>query len=210
MSRNVYVVDDDEQVRRSLGFVLRTAGFAPTLFDSGEAFRVAQPGLPAGCVLLDVRMPGIDGMSLLEALTKSSLPWPVIMMTGHGDVPMAVKAIKNGAFDFLEKPFSDVQLVNLLHKGFSILVERSAEAGQRNDAKQKVNGLTKRESDVLQGLVNGLNNKLLARHLDLGIRTIETYRATMMTKLGASNVAEALQIAQLAGLKAELATAKSS
>jgi two-component system response regulator FixJ len=177
------------------------AGFQPELFETGSDFLARHEELEPGCVLLDVRMPGVDGMDALEQLMSVGKPWPIIMMTGHGDVPLAVKAIKSGAYDFLEKPFNDQKLVALLHKAFAHLLERSAEAEKRIEAKRKIDGLTKREGDVLQGLVDGLNNKMIARRFDIGLRTIEMHRGNMMTKLDAASLSEALQTAAMAGMK---------
>lgn len=201
MSRYVYVVDDDDQVRSSLGFILKTAGFDPVLFESGTKFLETIDTLQPGCVLLDVRMPGIDGMILLEHMIRSRMPWPIVMMTGHGDVPLAVKAIKLGAFDFLEKPFDDVKLVSLLQNAFSFLSERTVAADQRLAATDKIQALTKREAEVLRCLVDGLSNKMMARRLDVGLRTIEMHRGNVMTKLGARSLSEALQTATTSGLK---------
>ena len=201
VSRRIYVVDDDEQVRLSLGFLLRTAGFTPHLFESGTLFLKEQGDLDPGCILLDIRMPGIDGMDVLECLIDQGSLWPIIMMTGHGDVPLAVRAIKQGAFDFLEKPFNDGQLIDLLEKAFKGLEANAVEVERRHEAKAKIDTLTKRERDVLQGLVDGLNNKGVARRFEIGTRTIEMHRSNMMSKLGASSVAEALQMATMAGMK---------
>lgn len=200
-SRFVYVIDDDDQVRNSLGFILQMAGFEPVLFEMGSDFLEKLATLEPGCVLLDVRMPGIDGMYLLDYLIKSGKPWPIVMMTGHGDIPLAVKALKIGAHDFLEKPFDDVKLVALLQSAFTLLSDRTVVASQRDEAATKIKALTPREHDVLQGLVDGLNNKMIARRLDVGVRTIETHRGNMMTKLSARSISDALQTAAVFGFK---------
>lgn len=199
MSRIVYVIDDDDQVRESLGFILKMAGFKPELFEAGTDFLEQMDTLPPGCVMLDVRMPGIDGMYLLDVLVRAKKPWPIIMMTGHGDVALAVRAIKAGAYDFLEKPFNDAKLVGLLQSAFATLAELTAVAGQREAAESKIKCLTRREQDVFRGLVAGKSNKMIANELSIGLRTIEMHRGSMMSKLGARSLSDVLQTAVTSG-----------
>jgi two-component system, LuxR family, response regulator FixJ len=195
----VYVVDDDEAMRHSLEFLLGAAGFDVTLFDSAEAFLGAQPGLNFGCVISDVRMPGIDGIEMLRRLKALHCGFPVIIMTGHGDVPLAVEAMKLGAVDFLEKPFDDNLLISMVESGL-----RRAEPEVRNEALTRevavrVESLSPRERQVMDGLVAGLSNKAIAREYDISPRTIEVYRANVMTKMQAGSLSELVRLAMRAG-----------
>src|SRR3546814_604717 len=177
------------------------AGFQPVLFESGTKFLEEMDGLTPGCVLLDVRMPGVDGMYLLEHMIRARMPSPIVMMTGHGDVPLAVKAIKLGAFDFHEYPFDDVKLVSMPQNAFVQLAERTVVADQREAASNKIRALTPRENEVLRGLMDGLSNKMMARRLDVGLRTIEMHRGNVMAKLGARSLSEVLHTATTSGLR---------
>jgi two-component system response regulator FixJ len=199
MSRNskVYVIDDDAAMRDSLDFLLGSAGFDVQLFDSAQIFLEAFPALGAGCVVTDVRMPGIDGIELLRLLNSDSSPrkLPVIVMTGHGDVPLAVEAMKQGALDFLEKPFEDDRLVSMIETALSM-----AEGGAKNEAvtdeiAARVASLTTRERQVMQGLVAGQSNKVIAREYDISPRTVEVYRANVMTKMQAASLSELVRFA---------------
>ncbi|WP_165356673.1 response regulator transcription factor [Sphingosinicella sp. BN140058] len=199
-SKIVYVVDDDEQVRQSLAFVLRSAGYRPQLFESGTRFLESYGSLEIGCLVLDVRMPGIDGMELFERLVEEGCRWPIVMMTGHGDIPMAVAAIKQGALDFLEKPFNDEQLIRVISKAFDAMATKDAEAERANGAKAKVESLTRREREVLQQLVDGQSNKQMSQNLGVGVRTVEMHRQNMMTRLGVGSLSEAILMAAEAGV----------
>jgi two-component system response regulator FixJ len=199
-STKVYVIDDDPAMRDSLDFLLGAAGFDVRLFDSAQSFLDALPQLDAGCVVTDVRMPGIDGMELLRRLGQSPRKLPVIVMTGHGDVPLAVEAMKLGALDFLEKPFEDERLIGMIE---TALAER--ESGSKNEALSadmaaRVASLTQRERQVMQGLVTGQSNKAIAREYDISPRTVEVYRANVMTKMQAGNLSELVRFAIRAGI----------
>mgnify|MGYP003436995892 CR=1 FL=1 len=202
MSQNpkVYVIDDDPAMRDSLDFLLGSAGFNVRLFDSAQVFLNELPNLEPGCVVTDVRMPGIDGMELLRQLNSGARKFPVIVMTGHGDVPLAVEAMKLGALDFLEKPFDDERLVGMIETALS-----EAESGSRSEALSadmvaRVASLTQRERQVMQGLVTGQSNKAIAREYDISPRTVEVYRANVMTKMQAGNLSELVRFAIRAGI----------
>ena len=195
----VYVVDDDEAMRHSLEFLLGSADFQVTLFDSAQAFLAALSALEFGCVVSDVRMPGIDGIEMLRRLKAQHCGFPVIIMTGHGDVPLAVEAMKLGAVDFLEKPFDDNLLIAMVESGL-----RRAEPEARNEALTReiavrVESLSPRERQVMDGLVAGLSNKAIAREYDISPRTIEVYRANVMTKMQAGSLSELVRLAMRAG-----------
>ena len=195
----VYVIDDDEAMRDSLDFLLGAADFDVTLFESAQHFLDALPGVDFGCVVSDVRMPGIDGIELLKRMKASRSPFPVLIMTGHGDVPLAVEAMKLGAVDFLEKPFEDDRLIGMID-----IALKQAGAGARSEAATlditaRVSSLSPRERQVMEGLVAGLSNKLIAREYDISPRTIEVYRANVMTKMQASSLSELVRLAMRAG-----------
>jgi len=196
----VYVIDDDDAMRDSLQFLLGTAGFDVTLFDSAQAFLDGFAGLAFGCVVSDVRMPGIDGIELLRRLRAMPRRLPVIIMTGHGDVPLAVEAMKLGAIDFLEKPFDDDLMIGMVEAALT-----RAEPEQRDEAitreiASRVATLSPRERQVMDGLVAGLSNKAIAREYDISPRTIEVYRANVMTKMQAGNLSELVRFAIKAGI----------
>ncbi|MBH5400244.1 response regulator transcription factor FixJ [Bradyrhizobium sp. CNPSo 4010] len=197
---NVYVIDDDAAMRDSLNFLLDSAGFAVTLFDDALAFLEALPGLNFGCVVSDVRMPGLDGIELLKRMKAQQSPFPILIMTGHGDVPLAVEAMKLGAVDFLEKPFDDDRLTAMIESAL-----RQAEPAAKNEAvthdiAARLASLSPRERQVMEGLVAGLSNKLIAREYGISPRTIEVYRANVMTKMQASSLSELVRLAMRAGM----------
>ena len=199
-SANVYVIDDDPAMRDSLDFLLGAAGFSVRLFDSAQDFLDALANLDAGCVLTDVRMPGIDGMELLRKLNSGARKLPVIVMTGHGDVPLAVEAMKLGALDFLEKPFDDERLVGMIETALAQKETGSKSEALSADMAARVASLTQRERQVMQGLVTGQSNKTIAREYDISPRTVEVYRANVMTKMQAGNLSELVRFAIRAGV----------
>jgi len=200
-SYHVYVVDDDRDVRRSLSFMLGAAEIRSHPYGSGADFLEAQPDLEPGCILLDLRMPQMDGFHVMDALARRNVDWPVIVMTGHGEVPIAVRAMKKGALDFIEKPFSEQALLGCFANAFRRLRER-AEAGQkRRDAMGRAALLTAREKEVLASLLGGRSNKQIAASLGISLRTVEMHRGNMMDRLQASSLAEALTLALDAGIK---------
>lgn len=203
----VYIVDDDSMVRRSLSFSLHTLGYQTRAFASGSDFLNEADQLAPGCVLLDIRMPQVDGLAVLEALGAQVQRFAVVAMTGHGDVDTAVRAMKRGARDFLEKPFSDDLLADILRTLFCALPgEAEAEAG-RQEAAARIALLSPREHDVLRGLIAGLPNKAVAHRLGIGVRTVEMHRGKLMSRLGAKSLAEAVRIAVIAAVAASPASA---
>ena len=199
-NRHVYVVDDDRDVRCSISFMLGTADLSPRPFCTGQDFLDSLPELEPGCVLLDLRMPELDGFQVLARLAEREVDWPVLAMTGHGEVPVAVRAMKMGAIDFIEKPFEEEALLDSLARGFSMLKERGEQKEQGHAARALLDLLTVREREVLEGLMAGLSNKHLARQLGISLRTVEMHRANMMTRLDAGSLAEAVTLAVRAGL----------
>jgi two-component system, LuxR family, response regulator FixJ len=196
----VYVVDDDEAMRDSLDFLLGAADFHVTLFESAKNFLDALPTISFGCVVSDVRMPDIDGIELLKRLKAGGSLFPVVIMTGHGDVPLAVEAMKLGATDFLEKPFEDDRLIGMIEAAL-----RQAEPGVKNEAatieiQSRITSLSPRERQVMDGLIAGLSNKLIAREYDISPRTIEVYRANVMTKMQAASLSELVRLAMRGGV----------
>lgn len=196
----VHVVDDDEAVRRSVAFMLKTSGFRVLSYDSGTSFLKEVRSLEPGSVLLDIRMPGLDGLEVQRALRDCGVLLPVVIMTGHGDVSLAVQAMKAGAVDFIEKPFEKPVLLGALEGARGPLDESAAVARRAEDAKTRLNVLTPRERDVLRGLADGLPNKTIAYDLEISPRTVEIHRANLMEKLGARSLSEALRLAFAAGL----------
>lgn len=201
ISKNVYIVDDNVDIRREIHMSLSTAGFAPRAFASGSDFVDSVSDLAPGCVLLDLRMPEIDGLGVLEAIADQHGRLHVIMISAHGDVNTAVRAMQLGAADFLEKPFTEGMLLNVLDRAFVTLAQRSSEFGRQSAAKERIATLSDREREVLQGLLAGMANKQLAAVLALSPRTVEMHRARMMDHLGAQTLPEALRTAFDAGLE---------
>lgn len=201
ISKNVYIVDDNVDIRREIHVSLSAAGFAPRAFASGADFVDAVSELDPGCVLLDLRMPEIDGLGVLEAIADQHGRLHVIMISAHGDVNTAVRAMQLGAADFLEKPFTEAMLLKVLEKAFVSLVQRTCEFGRQSAARERIATLSDREREVLQGLLAGLANKQLAAVLALSPRTVEMHRARMMDHLGAQTLPEALRTAFEAGLE---------
>ena len=191
----IYVVDDDETIRRSLSFLLKTSGYAVRLFEGGTAFLKEAADLESGCVLLDVRMPDIDGLEVQRELRARGIMLPVIIMTGHGDIDMAVAAMKTGASDFIEKPFEKAALLGCVEAARRLSVADRGANARAEDARARLNALTDRERDVLDGLVEGLPNKSIAYDLGISPRTVEIHRANLMQKLEVKSLAEALRIA---------------
>ncbi|TYL71161.1 response regulator FixJ [Bradyrhizobium cytisi] len=197
---HVYVIDDDEAMRDSLNFLLDASGFGVTLFESAQGFLDAVPGLAFGCVVSDIRMPGLDGIELLKRMKAQHSPFPILIMTGHGDVPLAVEAMKLGAVDFLEKPFEDDRLIVMIESAI-----REAEPAARSEAiaqdiAARVASLSPRERQVMEGLIAGMSNKLIGREYDISPRTIEVYRANVMTKMQANSLSELVRLAMRAGM----------
>jgi two-component system response regulator FixJ len=194
----VYVIDDDEAMRDSLDFLLGSADFEVTLFESAQHFLDAVSSVGFGCVVSDVRMPGIDGLELLKRLKTSRGALPVVIMTGHGDVPLAVEAMKLGAVDFLEKPFEDDRLIGMIDAALRQAGSNALSEAAMLDITARIASLSPRERQVMDGLVAGLSNKLIAREYDISPRTIEVYRANVMTKMQAGSLSELVRLAMRA------------
>lgn len=201
MTSPVYIVDDDRDVRSSISFMLGTDGMRTRAFASGHDFIDSLDHLEAGCVLLDIRMPDMDGVEVLAELRKRSIEWPVVMMTGHGEVALAVQTMKLGAIDFLEKPFEEENLRASLARAFALIEQNQSQADRKREAASRIAALTARERDVLQGLLAGFSNKVIAHHLGISLRTAEMHRANMMQRLGTKSLAEALQLGSDAGVE---------
>ena len=191
----VHVIDDDADVRQSLAFLLSTAGLAVRVHDSAVAFLKVLPEVKDGCVVTDVRMPGIDGLELQRRLGELERRLPVIVMTGHGDVPLAVEAMKAGAVDFIEKPFDDEVMLSAIRTALA----RQADDRERNARaaaiQERIARLSDRERDVLDRLVAGKANKVIAHELGISPRTVEVYRANVMTKMQADSLSELVRMA---------------
>jgi two-component system response regulator FixJ len=199
----VHLIDDDAAVRQALSFLLATAGYAVRVYESADAFLHALPALPRGCVVTDIRMPGTDGMELQRQLQTRAVNMPVIVMTGHGDVKLAVQAMKAGAVDFIEKPFDDETLLDSIRIAVARQARNAAHEGQVAAVAAKMTSLSHRERAVLTGLVAGQANKAIARELQISARTVEVHRANLMTKMGASSLSDLVRMAYLAGQGAD-------
>ncbi|MBT2188344.1 response regulator transcription factor [Sphingobium nicotianae] len=198
--RMIHIVDDEESIRRSASFMLKTSGFSVTTHVSGVAFLREVKHAEPGCILLDVRMPEMDGLEVQQALLERGVAMPVIILTGHGDVSIAVRAMKAGAVEFLEKPFEKAVLLDAIEAAFERLEDSDKRAARAADAAVMIAALTGREQDVLKGLAEGLPNKTIAYDLGISPRTVEVHRANLMTKLGVRSLSDALRIAFAANL----------
>jgi two-component system response regulator FixJ len=195
----VHLIDDDEAVRASLAFLLSTAKIGVRTYESAAVFLAALPDAVTGCVVTDVRMPGMSGIDLLRELKARKLTMPVIVITGHGDVQLAVEAMKIGAADFIEKPFDDDVLLAAVRGALSRSEKNAEREGERAKLIEKLDTLSNRERDVLDGLVAGKPNKIIAFDLGISPRTVEIYRANVMTKTGAGSLSDLVRMALLAG-----------
>ena len=195
----VHVIDDDEALRESLAFLLRSAKIGSRLYADASTFLNALGTLDGGCVVTDVRMPGLSGIDLLKRLRDIKSALPVIVITGHGDVPMAVEAMKLGAVDFLEKPFEDAQLLRAVRSALGMQDSQQKDQAQRTAIAERLATLTPRERQVLDGLVAGSANKAIAYDLGISPRTVEIYRANVMSKMDANSLSDLVRMALLAG-----------
>lgn len=190
----VHLIDDDEDVRQAVAFLLTTSGFAVRVYESAVAFLEALPSVQPGCIVTDVRMPAMDGLALQRELRARGIGLPVIVMTGHGDVALAVEAMKGGAVDFIEKPFSDDAMLSAIR----LAIDQHARDAHRDDEiatiKARLDSLSPREREVLDGLLAGLPNKTIAYDLKISARTVEVHRANLMMRMGAHSVADLVRM----------------
>lgn len=198
--RTIHIVDDDEAIRQSVGFLLRKAGHDVDTHSSGTAFLKIATREMRGCALLDVRMPDIDGLEVQARLAQQGILIPVIMLTGHGDVTLAVRAVKAGAIEFLEKPFERSALLHAIDEALDQAGRNARGHLAAAEAVVRLAALTTRERDVLDGMVLGRPNKLIAFDLGIATRTVEVHRANLMEKLSARSLSDVLRIAFNAGL----------
>ncbi len=195
-ARLVYVVDDEAALRRSLSLLLGAAGFTVETFDGGASFlQAATATLPFGCVLLDLRMPDLDGLAVQRVMNERRLAHPVILITAHGDVPVAVQAMKDGAYDFIEKPFSGEAILSAVEAALEQGDRARSAAEQVAQAKTLIASLSARETEVLRALMAGRQNKSIASDLGISARTVEIHRANLMGKLGVRSLSEAVRLA---------------
>jgi two-component system response regulator FixJ len=201
--RLVHLVDDEEAIRRSVGFMLRAAGFDVIAYPSGVDFLAAAAKAAPGCLLIDIRMPEIDGLEVQRLLAERDLDFPIVVLTGHGDIGLSVRAIKAGAIDFIEKPFEKAALMRAIEEAFALLGAAAPQESDATEALQRLAVLTPRENDVLVGLVRGQPNKITAYELGISTRTVEVHRANLMHKLDVRSLSDVLRIAFAAGVDAE-------
>ncbi|MGL4230142.1 MAG: response regulator transcription factor [Casimicrobium sp.] len=198
----VYVVDDDEAFRDSVAWLLQTNGYQARLFSDAESLlKDIKPGSggPPRCVVLDVRMPGMSGPEAQEALVSRGVEVPIIFVTAHADVPIAVTAIKRGAFDFIEKPFAESELLKRIEEALSFATETAAQQTQVTAIKARLESLSDREKQVLEAVVNGKMNKTIAYDLDISIKTVEAHRARVMEKMEANSLAHLIRMIAMTG-----------
>jgi two-component system response regulator FixJ len=196
----VHVIDDDEAVREVLSFQLGSAGIDVRTYDSAAGFLKAALPLQTGCIITDVRMPDVSGIELLRRLRQLKVTAPVIVITAHGDIPLAVEAMRMGAVDFLEKPFEDEVLLASVRSALDREDRDRKRQAERNEIQRRLSELSNRERDVLQGLVAGRANKQIAYDLGISARTIENYRANLMIKMQAASLSDLVRMALIAGM----------
>jgi two-component system, LuxR family, response regulator FixJ len=197
----VYIVDDDEAVRDSLATLLISAGLRTKTFASGQQFHWEATALEPGCLVSDIRMLEMDGITLLHQLKALNLNFPVVLLTGYGDIKMAVQAIKSGAFDFVEKPYDDETILAAVRIAQEEWNEGQESTALANIAKKRLSSLSAREREVFERLVAGLPNKKIARDLEISPRTVEFHRSHVMAKMQAGGISELVRLALLAGLR---------
>ena len=197
----VYIVDDDDAVRHSLSVLLESKAYIVRSFGSAPEFLAAAPSLPVGCLIADIRMPEMDGLELQQRLIERSLHFPMIVITGHGDVPLAVRAMKAGAIDFIEKPFASEAILDSLAAAVVHLATPHEQDPMRAAAAAKLALLSPREREVLEGLLAGLPNKSIAYDLAISPRTVEIHRARAMDKMGARSLSELIRLTLAAGVR---------
>lgn len=194
----VHIIDDDEGVRESIEFLFRSAQLEVRVYESATAFLSKASEAPGGCIVTDVRMPEVSGIDLLRRLKELKSPLPVIVMTGHGDVPLAVEAMKAGAVDFIEKPFDDDLMLAAVRAALTRGEMTGKRDAERAEIEERLKKLSPRERDVLQGLVGGHPNKIIAHNLGISPRTVEIYRANVMSKMAAPSLSDLVRMALIA------------
>lgn len=197
----VFVIDDDSSVRKSLSRLLRSADYTVEAFPSAEEFLRREHFDGVGCILLDVKMPGLSGIDLQEELSKADYHMPIIFITGHGNIPMSVQAMKKGAVDFLTKPFDDKELLQTIEKAIEKDTYARAEYDETLDIRRRIELLTPRENEILRYIITGMLNKQIALKLDIAEKTVKVHRGRIMEKLHANSVAELVRLAEKAGIK---------
>lgn len=197
--RLVHVIDDDDAVRESLSFLLETSGYTVQTYDSANRFLSHLPAAEGCCVITDIRMPGLTGLELTAKLKASGFAAPIIVITGHGDIPLAVEAMKAGVADFIEKPFDDEAILRAIDNAFAARASMPAPSAEQTELRARIELLSPREQQVLDGLVAGKANKVVAIELDISPRTVEVYRANVMTKMRAGSLSELVRMAMIAG-----------
>jgi FixJ family two-component response regulator len=195
----VYIVDDDDGMRRALSVLMTTVGYQPAAFAGPREFLAKHDPSQPSCLVLDVRMPEMSGLELQQQLNRSGSMLPVILVSGHGDIPMAVQAMKDGAFDFLQKPFRDQELLDRINGALKLDAENRASTDRLADLKQRSDSLTPREREVMASVVDGKANKVIAIDLGLSERTVEIHRANVMEKMGARSVAHLVKMHLMLG-----------
>ena len=195
----IHIVDDDEAVRDSLQALLQAKQYPTKAYASAEAFLSAHPGAAEGCAIVDVRMPGMDGIALLSQLRQRGIALPVIVVTGHADIPLAVQAMKAGAVDFVEKPYSNDAILNLVQRALASAPGADAQGGSSAEVAARIATLTPRERDVMDQLVIGNPNKIIAYELKISPRTVEIHRANLMKKMQADSLSHLVRMALAAG-----------
>lgn len=191
----VHIVDDDEAVRQSLAFLLSTAGVPVRVYESATSFLDGLASLQPGCLITDVRMPDMTGIELLQRLKAKSVDLPVIVITGHGDIPLAVEAMKSGAIDFIEKPFAEEAILRAVRVAEGYVKRQGRRSEEETAVAARLQSLSERERQVLDGLVAGNANKTIAYELGISPRTVEVYRANVMTKMQAKSLSELIRMA---------------
>ena len=196
----VHVVDDDEAVRKSLAFLLECQDLTVRTYESAVHFLAALPTIEHGCVITDVRMPEMSGVELIQKLRSIGFPDPVIVITGHADVPMAIQALHAGVSDFIEKPFTGEAILGAVQAALAKQQNRSEISSERDEIVKRLATLSGREREVMEGLVDGKVNKVIGHELDISARTVEVYRANVMTKMSAGTLSELVRMVMIARL----------
>jgi FixJ family two-component response regulator len=194
----VFIVDDDDAVRDSLGLLMKSVGLKARVFDSAESFLENYKPADTGCLVLDIRMPGMSGIELQRELSNRKWDLPIIFITAHGDIPMAVEAVRNGALDFVQKPFDDKELVGKIEKALSESQQRQEDDLERAEIRRRASTLTAREQEVMSQVVQGKANKVIAGDLGVSQRTVEIHRARVMEKMQAGSLAHLVRMVLIA------------